>query len=328
MDEFLKSVFKDKRYKKIPLTGEGSDRSYIRVKTDDSSWILACSPMDQQKKFLLKQKDFSLAGLNVPKGVAQDSEGGFLLLEDLGDHSLEKEVLEEKGFAYYFPALDQVIKLQASQTGEGRHHSFDWSFFKKEDFFKEMLWTEEHLIKRFLCLAPEESFRRGYLEEWNFLCEELVSFPFFPSHRDYHSRNLFIKDKQIYLIDFQDAGFFPRFYDVVSLVYDVYVASQMNNALRKKLLDYFLLKGFGEREMTNELRQEISVTLIQRLFKACGSFASFYSLKKQRTHLPYIQPALQMVREELCEVKRYPHFLSLIDLCLEKLKKTNIEGSN
>ena len=323
MELFLKSVFKDKRYKKFPLTEEGSDRCYIRIETDDSSWVLACSPADQQKKFLMRQKDFSRAGLNVPRWEAQDSGKGFLLLEDLGDHSLEKEVLEKERFPFscYFSALDQLVKLQSPRgVGQGSF-SFPWSSFKKEDFFKEMLWTEEHLVKRFLCLAPEESFRKSYLEEWDLLCKKLISFPFSPSHRDYHSRNLFIKNKQVYLIDFQDAGFFPRFYDVVSLVYDVYVDSKMDREVRKKLLDYFLLKRFGGKEMTKELRQEFSLTLIQRLFKACGSFAGFYSLKKQKTHLPYIGPALRILRGELQGLKPYPVFLSLIDLCLEKWER-------
>ena len=342
MDLFLKSVFKDKKYKKFPLTEEGSDRRYVRIRTDDSSWILACSPIEQQEKFLQKHKDFSLAGLNVPKWTAQDSEKGFLLLEDLGDHNLEKEVLKGKEFPsfYYFQALDQIIKLQNPQSGLARRGFFslsnypffksiffflsnkkrsnfenlnNWSSFTPEDFFKEMLWTEEHLIRNFFHLEPDEKFRENYLKEWGFLCKELISFPFLASHRDYHSRNLFIKDKKIYLIDFQDAGFFPRFYDVVSLIYDVYVSSKMDNKMRERLLDYFLLKCFHEEKMTNEIRTEISITLIQRLFKACGSFASFYSLKQQKTHLPYIRPALGILRKQLHEIKQYPAFLSLID---------------
>ena len=332
MDLFLKSVFKDKAYATFPLTGEGSDRRYVRIKTDDSSWILACSSLAQHKKFLLKQKDFSLAGLNVPKWMAQDSEKGFLLLEDLGDHSLEKGVLEEEGFplSYYFQALDQIMKLQNPRSGGGRHgsFSFNWSSFKPADFFKEMLWTEEHLVKRLLGLVPDEKFRKNYLKEWNFICEKLISFPFLPAHRDYHSRNLFIKDKKLYLIDFQDADFFPRFYDVVSLIYDVYISSKMDSKVRERLLDYFLLKCFDERKMINEIAQEISITLIQRLFKACGSFAGFYSLKKQKTHLKYIQPALEILQKELQELKQYPVFLSLVDLCMEQVEKMPIEKGN
>lgn len=323
MDLFLKSVFKDKRYEIFPLTEEGSDRRYVRIKTDDSSWVLACSSGEQQERFLLKQREFSMIGLNVPKWKAQKK--GFLLLEDLGDQSLEKEVLEKKSFplAYYFQALDQIITLQNPQSNGRR--SLNWPSFRKEDFFKEMLWTEEHLIKFFLRLEPEEKLRKQYLGEWNLLCEKLVRFPFSLAHRDYHSRNLFIKDNILYLIDFQDAGFFPRFYDSVSLIYDVYVGVKMDNKMREKMLNYFLLKSsFSGQKITDEIRQEISLTLMQRLFKACGSFAGFYSLKGQKTHLKYIRPTLEMLKESFWE-REYPGFLSLLDLCMERLENPVIK---
>lgn len=320
MELFLKSVFKDKQYEIFPLTEEGSDRRYVRIETDDSSWVLACSSGEQQERFLLKQREFSRMGLNVPKWKAHKK--GFLLLEDLGDQSLEKEVLEKRNFplAYYFQALDQIIKLQNPQNNSRR--SLNWSSFKKENFFKEMLWTEEHLIKYFLHLNLDEKLRKQYLKEWDFLCEKLVCSHFLLAHRDYHSRNLFIKDEKLYLIDFQDAGLFPRFYDSVSLIYDVYAGVKMDNKMREKMLNYFLLKNsFPEKKITDEIREEISLTLMQRLFKACGSFAGFYSLKGQKTHLRYIRPALEMLRKEFWKIRQYPYFFSLVDLCLEKLKK-------
>ena len=315
-DLFLKSVFKNKKYEVFPLTEEGSDRRYARIKTEESSWVLACSPVEQQNRFLLRQGDFSAAGLNVPQWTARDLKKGFLLLEDLGDQSLEKEVLGSKEFpfSYYFQALDQIIKWQGSKK--------ILPSFTKENFFKEMLWTEQYLIKCFFNLKPEKNLRSGYLKEWESLCEQLVCFPLLPAHRDYHSRNLFIKDQKLYLIDFQDAGFFPRFYDVVSLLYDVYVHSKTDNKEREKLLDYFLCENFfPEKIRTEEIKQEVIVTALQRLFKACGSFAGFYALKKQRTHLKYISPALKIVKKHLVDLKLYPCFLSLIDLCVERVEE-------
>lgn len=313
----MKSALKCKKYDIFPLTWEGSDRRYLRIKTDNSSWILACSPVEQQIKFILRQRDFSAAGLNVPWWTAQDPKKGFLLLEDLGDQSLEKEVLEDKGFPFffYFQALNQIIKWQNSEQ-----HSL--SPFTKENFFKEMLWTEKYLINCFFNLKPEKKLQSGYLKEWDSLCRQLVSFPLLPAHRDYHSRNLFIKDEKLYLIDFQDADLFPRFYDVVSLLYDVYVNSKMDNKEREKLLDYFLLKSFfSEKIRTEKIKQEIIITSVQRLFKACGSFAGFYFLKKQKTHLKYIQPALKILKKHLRDLKLYPCFLSLVDLCVERMEK-------
>ena len=44
-------------------------------------------------------------------------------------------------------------------------------------------------------------------------------------HRDYHSRNLMLHERQLYIIDFQDARMGPDTYDLVSLLRDSYVDS-------------------------------------------------------------------------------------------------------
>ena len=315
MDLFLKKNLPPGEYKEIPLTKEGSERSYIRVQSPQVSWVLACSPLDQQKKFLLQLREFEKIGLKVPKLKAQDNIKGFLLLEDLGDLSLEKRVLQKNKIpsSQYCQALEEIIKLQ-----RGRYRAL--SPFSKQDFFKEILWTEKYLINDFLKLKVKEKTRRAYLKEWEDLCGKLSSFPYKPAHRDYHSRNIFIKDKKLYMIDFQDAGLFPRFYDVASLLYDVYIASKMKKTGRIKLFNYFLQNSlFPEKTVTKKIKEEWSITVIQRLFKACGSFASFYCIKKQDTHLKYIKPGLRLLKKQLQDMEKYPAFLELVSSLLEEL---------
>ncbi|MYE07389.1 MAG: phosphotransferase, partial [Oligoflexia bacterium] len=168
------------------------------------------------------------------------------------------------------------------------------------------------------------------------------------------SRNIFIKNKKVYVIDFQDAGFFPRLYDLASLLYDVYVCTRpprssgpprsrneqtpssvsshkeltdttifkqdqykMTDKEREKLLLYFV-SCHPDLKSVGEIRRELAITTVQRLFKACGSFAGFFSLKKQSTHLKYVVPTLNMLRTELQNIKEYPGFLTLVDLLLDQ----------
>ena len=42
-------------------------------------------------------------------------------------------------------------------------------------------------------------------------------------HRDYHSRNLMLHERRLYIIDFQDARMGPDTYDLASLLRDSYV---------------------------------------------------------------------------------------------------------
>ena len=380
IDSFLKQALGGQQYRKVPLVEEGSERRYTRIllvnasggidqlknrgskilastqNTKTASWILACSPLDQQKYFLWRQKDFLKAGLNVPKlhprgkpspihqldvsakkvkkssPTDMDAQKAFLLMEDLGDQSLEKQVLESSHFPYgsYFQALDQLIKLETTdmlfQSGPTPPPR------TKHTFLQEMLWTKKYLIQKLVHYKLEGKERELVLKEWQIICEKIAHYPFLPGHRDFHSRNLFIKNHKIYMIDFQDAGFFPRFYDVVSLIYDVYVDSLMDSLVRENLLDYFISKS-GLLDQTNitkqkDFEEEIALTALQRLFQAVGRFASFYCIKRQQTHLRYIYPGLKM-QAQLLQFKllkegrvAYPYFLNLINQLLKSPKCT------
>ena len=303
---FLQAFLKEE-YQKIPLAKEGSKRQYTRIKTKTWSYVLASSPVEQQINFLNKLKDFSSADIQVPEVKAQDRKKGLLLLEDLGDLSLEKKVLNSSSFPFksYEQALDQIIKLQKIDQN-------NWKSFKKEDFFTELLWTEKYMVQGLFGLKIKETVRKNYLKEFEDLCINLTKFPYKPVHRDYHSRNLFIKNYEIYVIDFQDAALFPRFYDLVSLLYDIYVGDFLNKQVRKKLLNYFLSQ---QNLLLKQVEEELLMVSIQRLFKACGSFASFYTLRGQSSHLKYISPSLALLEKLLREISNYPYFLSLVETC-------------
>ena len=378
------------------------------------SLILAESSLSQRKKFLLRHEDFSRAGLNVPwcfavgkkalshllgkkagsVGLARARQRGgenkkpqnqklktknhpssakaFLLLEDLGDRSLERQVWESNKFpaGYYRQALDQALRLTRAQV--------PWRV-RAGDFFREMLFAEEHLMQGFLRFKPARGFRDEYRREWKKLCRRLGGCASVPAHRDFHSRNLFIKNKKIYLIDFQDARLFPRFYDAVSLLYDVYVLDKMSVRQRRNLKNYFLAKaglvasgsvtgggakageassgsvpgggakaggvasgsvtgggakaggvasgsGSGSARFRSEAMREFDLTGVQRLFKACGSFAGFYMLKKQSSHLKFVPPGLKML-EALLEKQQneYPGFYRLVKTLSQRVKEKNIK---
>ena len=89
-------------------------------------------------------------------------------------------------------------------------------------FDKEKLSWELAFFRRYYgnyrqLPLPED---QGLIEECNRLAEELASYPRFLCHRDYHVRNLMVKDEEVHIIDFQDARQGPALYDLVSLLKD------------------------------------------------------------------------------------------------------------
>ncbi len=78
------------------------------------------------------------------------------------------------------------------------------------------------------------------------IVEELAAEPRVLCHRDYHSRNLMLRDGSLYIIDFQDARMGPDTYDLVSLLRDSYV--DITDRELDELIAYFLaLKRSDDR---------------------------------------------------------------------------------
>ena len=318
MNLFLKNVLKE-NYKKLSITKEGSQRIYTRIQCENTSWILVESSIPEQKLFITRLKELEIIRLKVPAIKAQNDKKGFLLLEDLGDQSLEKSffINPEERIKYYKQAIDQMLFLQK----KAQH--FNWPRFTEEQLFQELLWTKKHLLDRLLNYKYDENFLQKCLKEWKNISQILGSAHYVPAHRDYHSRNLMIKKNTLYWIDFQSAGLFPHYYDAVSLIYDPYV--DMPEKEKDILIEYLIDVCKDSNNKADTAYKEFSKELwylcaIQRLFKACGSFAGFYNLKKQSSHLKYLSPAFHQLILCLESVQQFPNFLQLVKELKEQIE--------
>src|SRR3990172_8765365 len=76
---------------------------------------------------------------------------------------------------------------------------------------------------------------RGYLSD---LCIILSDQKQYLNHRDYHSRNIMIKNGELRFLDFQDARMGPCQYDLASLLRDSYTV--LDDKLVDALIEYYI----------------------------------------------------------------------------------------
>ena len=71
----------------------------------------------------------------------------------------------------------------------------------------------------------------------------------------------------------------------------------------ERLLAYYLngAKVRGEEFHEERFREQFHLQAVQRCFKACGSFASFFNMNSDRRYLKYLSPTIQRVRAALQE---------------------------
>ena len=212
---------------------------------------------------------------------------------------MERYYLDCRQLNFHKRALDFLWRLQKEIQSKDFKTAFTWN-----QGLHEMIFSYQQFDQAFL-----EDDKKKLFEEFKNINSSLVQPSLTPSHRDFHSRNLFICKDQVYIIDFQDAGFYPAYYDAVSLIEDPYAG--LSDQEKQELMDYYQEKW--NQEINKRLFQ---LTTVQRLFKAAGSFMSFFHLRGQSGHLKYVRPALKRVEWMLIQMDEHPYFLKYIQLIL------------
>ncbi|MCC6277288.1 MAG: phosphotransferase [Oligoflexia bacterium] len=306
------------------LAGDASARRYYRVNQNNESYVLMSwdpFPDEASYPFLNVLHHFAAHDVHVPKVIAVRKSEGFVLLEDLGDLTLERKFWEsqnpEHSYEYYEKTIDELIKMHYACTADKTPDKQAFKIeFNTERLLWEMNYAREHLLEKFLHLSFDNTESKIIEKNFTHICDRLHREPKFIAHRDYHSRNVMIKAGKVRIIDFQDARLGAVQYDLVSLFRDSYVDLQEN--LAKKLTDYYLLKR-KEHIKTPVNRDQFDLIFelqsVQRCLKACGSFASFYNTRQDTRYLKYIRGTLKRVKGALLY---FPEYAELTDLLVSR----------
>ena len=301
---------------------DGSERAYVRVSNpqSDSSFVVMMVGNDDRKRLQSQQYDWLLLheilkanGIFVPHVYLVLPEWGAIVMEDLGDCSLATYLtpgeVDSACFDTIFDIIEQFRAIPRDPAQPCAQRSFDFA-----KLYQEMLFFDEHYLQD--CQTWTDRSQRLFLSEAKDLCRYLESLSRGFVHRDFHSRNLMIKDGKVWTIDFQDARMGPFAYDLVSICFDSYLT--LSNEQRCRLVDLALSRW--SRRLTRETLAEIETSwpamLLQRQIKALGSFG-FLSKKKARSYLSHAPAALKTLEMDDIEwLRRWPFLTSeFIHIC-------------
>jgi aminoglycoside/choline kinase family phosphotransferase len=205
-------------YQLTVASGDASFRRYFRLCWESMSLIAMDAPPGQEdcRPFVHLAGKFSSLGLNVPKVLEQNLEQGFLLLSDLGERQYLNILNLNNARALYGDALAALLLLQGGDAKE-----LDLTFYGWDLLMKEMELFRDWYLKRHLGIQMGTTLDNLF----GLLAASALEQPQVPVHRDYHSRNLMVTEKDNPgVLDFQDAVRGPVTYDLVSLLRDCYIA--------------------------------------------------------------------------------------------------------
>jgi aminoglycoside/choline kinase family phosphotransferase len=286
----------------VPLSGDASTRRYFRLQHRGARSVLALypEPFDApQLPFLIVHELLRSWGLPVPELRDHDGARGILLLEDLGDLTLQ-EVLrattDDARDRLYRGALTQLALLQRASSGGPREAACFQSAFDIE----KLSWELHYFVKHFLegyrgCDLGVED-RATLAHSFDRLSQEIASWPRVLCHRDFHSRNLMHHRDVLYWIDFQDARLGPAVYDLASLLRDAYV--DLPEDLVSELAEEFRQQVVPQDTPATFMRR-FELMAVQRTLKALGTFGYMASVRGTQVYVPYIPRTLANARRNL-----------------------------
>jgi len=290
-----------------PLAGDASDRSFFRLRAPGLSSLIVMlhrEPFDLERLAWFQHACF-LEGIGaaVPSIVASYPAEGILVVQDLGDETLQRHLAgcdDERRRFLYLQAVQMIVFLQQEGT---RALTEDLpasnTALDRERFRFELGFFVEHYVAGLLesPLGGEEA---SALDRWlETLARQVARYPRVLCHRDFHSRNLMVKGDRLYMVDFQDARMGPYTYDLASLIRDSYVS--IPDGLARELIAFFR-ETARISEPPAVFDDSLARTSLQRSIKAIGTFASQAVLKGNRSYLEYIPPALASIRARLAEI--------------------------
>lgn len=288
----------------VRLKGDASLRSFYRVPYRAGSAVMMVRDEfqpEEDRVFVEMRDHFAACGAAVPEIYEYDVETGVVLMEDVGDVTLEERLrgADEETFAHFYRvAIGGLLAVQIAGSIPRRdcvahHRAFDREKLMEElDFF--LLHTVEGFYEARLGKGERDAIREGF----SILAARLAALPRVLNHRDYHSRNLMVTGDRLRIVDFQDARMGPCQYDLASLLRDSYVA--LEGPFRGRMVDHYLHESAGRGILWHDgdlFVEQFDLMGLQRNLKACGTFGYMATVRRNGRYVGYLAPTFAYVKE-------------------------------
>jgi aminoglycoside/choline kinase family phosphotransferase len=307
------------------VTGDASTRSYFRARSGEKSIIIALygEPFDEREPAVRRLASleaqnpsarltfasdpvayieatdlFKEAGLPVPAILAASGSDSTLLIEDVGDLKLQEWLEDHPSDEVtdaYKNAIGLIVQIQeATPRALSSGSICSRLAFDEAKLRWELGFFFANYFNRYLGVRLDPAISNGVQQDFRVICSELSARPRVLTHRDYHARNLMMKDARMFIIDHQDARMGPASYDLASLLYDPYTS--LESGTISGLVEHFIaLKSasslpLGDSEV---FKKELALTTVQRMLKAVGTYSYQAAVMNNQVYAGYIQPAME-----------------------------------
>lgn len=306
------------------IAGDASTRRFFRVASKGgvaghptAVLMVHGEPLAPDSPIFSNHRILSEVGAPVPALLARDEPRGLVLVEDFGDLTLQRHLLQsatdgdpDRWMAvarpYYSQACDLIALMQTRAPAAIRPGDFAArSALDRERFLFELGHFDKHYLRGLRGVSPTATEERALSEFYEALADACDALPRVYCHRDYQSRNLMVRPAhRLGLVDFQDARMGPYTYDAASLLRDSSI--DLESALVSEMLDRLTrpianpLAVGGE-----EFRRDFDLMALQRNIKDLGTFGFMATVRGRGDYLDYVPRTQSSIRRTMTAYPRW-----------------------
>lgn len=296
-----------------PLINDASSRQYFRLRSEDNlSQIAMIAPPNKENiiAFITIAKDFARQGIYTPEIFAYNLEQGFMLLSDLGSDLYLNILNSNTADDLYNRALSVIHQIQTCNPKFPDDKPLD--LFNEKFIRSELAIFIDWFLKKHLDLTITDEINNILENTFKILIDSAQEQPQVCVHRDYHSRNLLLlENKNVGVLDFQDAIYGPITYDAASLLRDAYIDWPKNQ------VDQWILKFYKMVRINHQCTWEnfirwFDLMSLQRHLKILGIFTRLNYRDNKPHYLPMISRVLNYVSKTCDDYLELSHFKEVL----------------
>lgn len=331
--EQLVKQYSNKAIKSITkLPQSASYREYYRITLENDETIIGVFNEDYKENlaYINFSKTFLKKGLNVPQILAENLNKSIYLLNDLGTTTLFDVLTKERKGDDITKEVKNLYKKSLSQLIDfqliGDELDYQDCYPRQEFDEQSILWDLSYFKYYFLKLAKIPFDEQLLENDFKKFSEHLLTYQHkFFMYRDFQARNIMVKDKEVFFIDFQGGRKGALQYDLASILFNS--KANLSEELRDELLDYYYVELSSKITYNKEtFVQGYYAYALVRILQAMGAygFRGFYEKKAYFLNsIPFALKNIAFIINKFDYIKQLPDLSKAINNILENedLKK-------
>ena len=298
-------------------SADASFRRYFRVDRADGTGhrIIMDAPPDKEncQPFVQVAGLLQAAGLRVPEILAWDAPQGFMLLSDLGAHTMIDVVDRDRpqaNLGLYQQAVDILVDWQRASR-PGVLPAYDQALLQRE-----LALFPEWYVQRHRGLVLNDTQQATLQNTFQTLVAHNLSSPSVYVHRDFMPRNLMVgADNRLGVLDFQDAVYGPITYDIASLMRDAFLSWEEDFVLDITVRYWQAARkaGLPVQEDFGDFYRAVEWMGLQRHLKVAGIFARITLRDGKPKYLADTPRFIHYIRTTASRYRELAPLLRLLD---------------